>query len=131
VTRTMTRTELNNFLTILTAKQAELAGATGRRDGIAIERTADALDEVQLSAERELTTRNLERESRLLRNVRAALGRIAEDTYGTCLDCDEEISPKRLHAMPWATLCIACQELADQNSHRRFASHERVLTDAA
>src|SRR5580700_8634858 len=116
----MTRTELDNFRGILTAKQAELARATGKRDGIVIERTADAVDEVQLAAERELTTRGLERESRLLRNVRAALDRIGEGTYGACLECDEEISPKRLRAVPWAAFCITCQELADQDSQRRF-----------
>jgi DnaK suppressor protein len=47
-------------------------------------------------------------------NVRAALGRIAHGTYGKCLDCDEEISHKRLTAVPWATLCIVCQESADR-----------------
>ena len=127
----MTRTELNKFRTILTAKHAELARATGRRDGIAIERTPDALDEVQLATEREIITRNLDRGTKLLRNVRAALDQIAEGAYGTCLECDEEISHKRLHAMPWATLCIACQERADGNPLRSFAPQERFLRDAA
>ena len=127
----MTRTELNQFQTILTAKQADLSQATGRRDGIAIERTPDVLDEVQLAAERELTTRSLDRESRLLRNVRAALGRIGEGTYGTCFECDEEISHKRLRALPWATMCIACQEEADEKLGRRFSSQQRFLVDAA
>jgi DnaK suppressor protein len=121
----MTRTELKRFRTILTGKHAELSRATGRRDGIAIERTPDALDEVQLAAEREMITRSLERDSRLLLKVRAALDRIAEGAYGTCLDCDEEISHKRLHAMPWATLCITCQERADGNPQRSFAPQER------
>jgi DnaK suppressor protein len=127
----MTRTELNQFLTILTEKHGDLSQATGRRDDIAIERTPDVLDQVQLAAERELTTRSLDRESRLLRNVRAALGRIAEGTYGTCFECEEEISPKRLRALPWATLCIACQEEADDKLGRRFASQEKFLVDAA
>jgi len=127
----MTRTELNHFQTILTAKQADLSRATGRREGLAIERTPDALDEVQLAGERELTTRSLDRESRLLRNVRAALGRIAEGTYGACFECEEEISHKRLRALPWATLCIACQEEADEKLGRRFTSQERFLVDAA
>ena len=121
----MTRTELNKFRTILTGKHAELARATGRRDGIAIERTPDALDEVQLATEREMITRSLERDSRLLLKVRAALDRIAEGAYGTCLDCDEQISHKRLHAMPWATLCITCQERADGNPQRSFTPQER------
>jgi DnaK suppressor protein len=126
----MTRTERNKFQTILTSKHAELTRTTGRRDGIAIERTPDALDEVQLSAEREMITRNLERESKLLRDVRAALDQIAEGAYGTCLECDEEISHKRLQAMPWATLCIACQERADGSPRRSFAPQERFLRAA-
>jgi DnaK suppressor protein len=127
----MTRTELNKFQTILTAKHTELARATGKRDGIAIERTPDVVDEVQLAAEREMITRNLDRESRLLRKVRVALGQIAEGTYGTCLECEEEISHKRLNAMPWATLCITCQEQADRTQQRRFVPQERFLMDAA
>jgi DnaK suppressor protein len=127
----MTRTELNKFKTILTDKHAELARAAGRREDIAIERTPDALDQIQFAAARELTTRTLERQSELLRNVRAALERIAEGSYGTCLDCDEEISHKRLHAMPWTTLCIACQESADGNPRRSFASQESFLKEAA
>jgi DnaK suppressor protein len=127
----MTQTELNQFLTILTAKQADLSQASDKREDIAIERTPDVLDQVQLAAERELTTRSLDRESRLLRNVRAALGRIAEGTYGTCFECEEEISHKRLRAVPWATMCIGCQEEADEKVARRFTSQERFLVDAA
>lgn len=127
----MTRTELNQFLTILKAKNAELARAMGRRDGIAIERAPDALDEIQFAAARELTTRNLERQSELFRNVREALDRIADGTYGTCLQCDDEISHKRLNAMPWATLCIACQERADYNPRQRFESQKSSLKQAA
>src|SRR5262245_45256573 len=104
----MTRNELNQFLTILNGKHLELSQSAGRRDGIAIERTADALDEIRSAADRELTTRSLERQAGLLRSVRAALDRIADGSYGSCLDCEEEISHKRLRAMPWATLCINC-----------------------
>src|SRR5438067_13628873 len=94
----MTKTELNKYKALLEAKQAELAGGLRNREGIAIEKTADALDEVQLAGERELAIRNLDRESNLLRNVRGALGRIADGSYGTWRHCEEEISPKRLAA---------------------------------
>ena len=127
----MSRTELNKFRSILNAQQAELARALGRRDGITIERVPDVLDEVQFAAERELTTRGLERESRLLRNVRSALDRIAEGAYGTCLHCEDEISEKRLRAVPWAPLCISCQERADRNQQPSLAAQERFLADAA
>ena len=76
----MTKTEFDRFSNLLTARQAELARAVALREGIVIERTADALDEVQFAAARELRTRTLERESSLLRDVRMALDRIADDT---------------------------------------------------
>ena len=113
----MTRTDREKIQSSLTAKHEELSRAAARREGIAIERTADALDETQSAAARELTTRGLELEAKLLRNVRLALARIANGTYGTCLECEEEISQKRLQALPWAALCITCQEHADRNSH--------------
>jgi DnaK suppressor protein len=125
----MTRTELNNFRTVLNTKHTEATRALGRREDLAIERTPDALDEVQFAAARELSTRNLERESSILREVRAALDRIADGSYGTCLHCEEEISQKRLKAVPWATLCIACQEEADRNRQPEV-EYEKVLRAA-
>lgn len=110
----MNTNELKKYRAILAAKETELAPQLRKRDGMSIEKTADALDEVGLAAARELTSRNLERGSKTLRDVRAALRRIQEGGYGTCLDCEEEISSKRLHAMPWASLCIACQEDHDR-----------------
>ena len=111
----MIRTDREKFQAILKAMHEEICrSATGRED-IAIERTADALDETQSAAAREFTTRGLEREAKLSRNVRLALDRIADGSYGTCLECEDEISPKRLQALPWAALCITCQEHADRN----------------
>jgi len=127
----MTKNELNKYKTLLEAKQAELAGGLRNREGIAIEKTADALDEVQLAGERELAIRNLDRESIMLRNVRAALSRIADGSYGVCLHCDEDISPKRLNAVPWTAYCIRCQEAADRHEFETVEAVDSLLADAA
>ena len=111
----MTKNELKKFKEILETKREELEAFVRNREGIAIEKSPDALDEVQHAAERELAIRNLDRESNLLRNVRAALRRIEEGSFGVCLHCEEDISPKRLAAVPWTPFCIACQEIADRN----------------
>jgi DnaK suppressor protein len=110
----MTKTEVKKYKEILDTKRRELEGNVRNREGIAIEKTPDALDEVQHAAERELAIRNLDRESNLLRNVRGALARIEEGTFGVCLHCEEDINPKRLNAVPWAPYCITCQEMADR-----------------
>jgi DnaK suppressor protein len=111
----MTQTELDKYKKMLEAKQAELSAGLRNREDIAIEKTPDALDEVQLAGERELAIRNLDRESNLLRNVKGALARFADGSYGICLHCEEEIKAKRLDAVPWTKFCIRCQEAADRN----------------
>lgn len=127
----MTKTDLNRYRKILEARQSELAKVLRNRDGIAIEKSPDALDEVQHAAERELAIRNLDRESHLLRNVRAALQRIEDGTYGICLHCEEEISPKRLDAVPWTPFCIRCQEIADRQAEQGEETLEDLLVNAA
>jgi len=129
----MTKNDLNKYKTILETKQAELEAVLRNRDAIAIEKSPDALDEVQHAAERELAIRNLDRESNLLRSVRSALRRIDDETYGVCMHCEEDISPKRLHAVPWAGYCIRCQEIADRHRERMDDSElfEEVMSNAA
>jgi DnaK suppressor protein len=127
----MTKTELNKFKEILENKQAELAHVLRNREGIAIEKSPDALDEVQNAAERELAIRNLDRESNMLRNVRAALHRIDEGSFGVCAHCEEDISIKRLNAVPWAAYCIQCQEIADKNQVEGTDSLDDLLVHAA
>jgi DnaK suppressor protein len=119
----MTKNELEKYKTVLENKLKELSDALRNREDIAIEKTPDALDEVQLAGERELAIRNLDRESNLLRQVRGALSRLADGSYGTCLHCEEEISLKRLNAVPQTAYCITCQEAADRHE---FETNETV-----
>jgi DnaK suppressor protein len=127
----MTQVELDKFKKILEARQAELGGALRNREDIVIEKTPDALDEVQLAGERELAIRNLDRESNLLRQVRGALARLADGSYGTCMHCDEEISMKRLNAVPQTAFCIKCQEAADRHEFEEEQTLNDMLATAA
>ncbi len=49
-----------------------------------------------------------------LRNVEAALERIATGEFGTCVACGGAIGLKRLQALPSANHCIECQEQSEQ-----------------
>jgi len=111
----MTRNELNRFEKLLIARVAELERLGGYRDDIKVERSADQLDEIQQASERALAVSNLDREYTQLRNARAALRRIEDGSFGTCLECEEDIHPKRLAAVPWTPFCIQCQEALDRN----------------
>ena len=124
----MTKNELKKFKEILQARQAELELFVRNREGIAIEKSPDALDEVQYAGERELAIRSLHRESTLLR---IALARLAGGTYGACLHCDEEISTRRLTAAPWSTYCLKCQEAADRREFEVVDVPDSFIADAA
>ena len=127
----MTKTERKRYQTILESMEGDLAGRLGNRDGIAIEKSPDPLDEVQFAGERELAIRGLHRESNMLRRVHAALDRLARETYGDCLHCDEQISPKRLAAAPWSVYCLTCQEAADCREFEATEAPDSFLVDAA
>jgi DnaK suppressor protein len=51
-------------------------------------------------------------EIELLRAVEEALRRIQDGAFGTCQECREPISEKRLDAVPWAKFCRRCEEAA-------------------
>lgn len=127
----MTKSELNEYKSALDARQAELVRMLRNRDSIAIERCPDTLDEVQHATERELATRSLDCDSNLLRNVRAALDRIEEGSFGVCLHCEEYISSKRLAATPSTAFCDVCQEIADRSQHNGAETIGELLVNVA
>ena len=127
----MTKSELKKFKATLAARQSELEGLIRNREAAAIETSADALDQIQHAVERELALGTLARESSGLRETRAALRRIDDGSYGTCLDCEEEINLKRLAAVPWAARCIACQDRADREGTAAEDDVESMQSEAA
>lgn len=55
-----------------------------------------------------------ENESKQLTLIDEALRRIEDDEFGLCMNCENEITSKRLEAIPWARYCLNCQELVEQ-----------------
>lgn len=126
----MTNAEIKKYRETLEAKQAELTYLLRNREGIEIEKSPDALDEVQRASEREFAIRTLDRESALLRNVRAALQRIKQDQFGVCMHCEEDISVKRMNAVPWTPYCIECQEQYDRKQFVADEAFDDMLVSA-
>lgn len=74
----------------------------------------DPADKASNSYTKELLFSQSTNERNTLRLIEDAIERISEGTYGECLNCGEEIQPKRLDAVPWTPYCIRCQELQEQ-----------------
>jgi DnaK suppressor protein len=124
----MDASQLEQFRHVLEELLEGLEDPFGRRDEIAVENTPDALDQVQNAADRALAIRQLELDSSRLRGLKNALGRIEDGTYGICLRCDEDISLKRLKALPWAAYCINCQDAADREESEAAGHDEHVAS---
>ncbi len=53
---------------------------------------------------------------RTLHDINLALGRIADGSYGRCLSCGHQIQKERLDALPYASYCLDCKELREEQS---------------
>jgi len=126
-----TKIELGTFQRSLKRKQIELGDGNRKREALSIEDSPDELDRIQHAQQRDFAIGALDRNNKLLREVQAALDRLEAGTFGICLDCEKEISMKRLVAVPWAASCIVCREAADTMTNRPWNGTGELLASAA
>lgn len=74
-----------------------------------LEAAMDSGDQALVDLEREMGISLQEMRNQERKNIDDALDSLDEGTYGACAECGEEISEKRLHALPFARLCVECQ----------------------
>lgn len=75
-----------------------------------------AVDVNEMMDERAIRTNQRE----LLQQVNQALARIENGTYGICSNCNKPINEKRLKAIPWASLCMDCEEQLGPAANREY-----------
>jgi DnaK suppressor protein len=109
----MSKKDLKGCRRALEAKRAELLSRYYKTEGLAVERVPDSIEELTQEVQRNLAVDALNRKAEVLRQVMQALERIAGGKYGVCLACEKPISPKRLAALPWAALCLECQQTVE------------------
>lgn len=96
-------------------------GASGEGQGVldAAETTeADIQDDIELAL--------IQMKSETLHKIEEALYRLDEETYGNCNECGDEISERRLRALPFAVRCKDCEEAREMAELReRHLSQRR------
>jgi DnaK suppressor protein len=90
---------------------------------------SDVVDAALDAAQDEISSQLAEVESRELASIERALVRIREGVYGVCEVCAAKIPIARLNALPYATMCIECQQAAEDGTleDRRAADWSRVV----
>jgi DnaK suppressor protein len=71
--------------------------------------TGDSADVAFEAGSDEMASHLAELDSRELSQIERALHRLKQGTYGLCESCGDKIPIGRLNALPYSTLCIACQ----------------------
>lgn len=99
------REEISN--TLLRADAETYADIAGEVHDLEDESLADLLTDV--------THAEITRDVEEIRDIEAALQRLAAGTYGVCVRCDKSIHRERLDAYPTAKRCLPCQQLHERN----------------
>lgn len=100
-------------------------------DEARVEPAADVLDQIQGYEAREFALRGIDRRTRQHREIQQALQRLDQPDYGLCVDCEEEISARRLQAVPWAQRCVKCQERHEAATLPEALGEETVMAHSA
>lgn len=118
--KSLGRPQIRRFKKALEAKAAEIrANLQSSAAAKALARGDEPLDLEELPAQSHEEWIFLNRNSldvMLLREIDDALERIDDGSYGTCMECEEPISLKRLEALAWARYCVPCQEALASDS---------------
>jgi DnaK suppressor protein len=103
------------------ALRMALTGDMSLLNELASQTKGDVVDWALDAAYNELGSQLAEVESRELVMIENALKRMKQGDYGVCEGCEGDIPLARLQALPYATHCIQCQRLSEQNGGRGAA----------
>jgi len=95
--------------------RTQRGGAVSRAESAANALAAASDDQASADAQRDVAFALEERESADLVAIDAALQRIADGSYGLCVDCGVSIPTARLHANPTAMRCVDCQTAREKD----------------
>lgn len=113
---------LGRYRQALLAKRKEVADKAALAADINVApKASEDMEQALNSYEHELAISRREGFWSQLRLIDEALRRMEKGIYGSCLECGEEIAPTRLQVVPWARLCLLCQE----DEERRAALDKR------
>ncbi len=111
--------DLKYFREQLVAKRKELIQVVQKTEDYGREanseaETMDIADKASSSYTKEFMFSKSNADRRQLQKIADAIVRLDDGEFGNCVNCEEEIGRKRLEAVPWAELCIKCQQLEEE-----------------
>ncbi len=114
----MEKRKMRVFRDKLLDRRESLVGQVQQAELYSRERDAEATqDPADMAANaytKELLVSMSDNDRKLLKLIDEALERIEEGSYARCVHCNEALPERRLDAVPWARLCVRCQDLQER-----------------
>ena len=107
----MEPSEILKYREILTSKRDDILGSAPARTP-SVEpgsKSGDWIDQSSQESDLHVRLALKQTDTKLLRAIEEAIHRIDHGTYGICMECENEIAPARLEAVPWTRVCIDCK----------------------
>lgn len=110
----MSKKQMDKTREQLLSKLADMMGSSPRLDEYLGDWSNDPMDQVQSRADMDMAVSFVNTDFETKRAIKKAIARLDAGAYGICEECEEEINPKRLDAIPWTTMCVNCREAHDE-----------------
>lgn len=101
---------LDYFKELFLQRQASIMKSSAARATEELDNEGDETDQVQNMMLKSISDKLTDRDKQSLQIISNCLKKINDSSFGLCEECEEEISEKRLMALPYASLCISCAE---------------------
>ena len=85
----------------------------------------DAAESTEADIQDDIEFALIQMKTETLKKIEDALRRLEEDTYGNCFECGDEISERRLRALPFAVRCKECEEAREVAQQRERMMAQR------
>lgn len=95
-------------------------GALGEGQGV-----LDAAESSEADIQDDIEFALIQMKSETLHKIEEALARLDEGTYGYCFECGDEVSERRLRALPFAVRCKDCEEAREVAAQRERHNQRR------
>ncbi|HUE84340.1 MAG TPA: TraR/DksA family transcriptional regulator [Pyrinomonadaceae bacterium] len=114
----MEKRKMRVFRDKLLDRRESLVGQVQQAELYSRERDAEATqDPADMAANaytKELLVSMSDNDRKLLKLIDEALERIEVGSYARCVHCGDALPERRLDAVPWARLCVRCQDLQER-----------------
>jgi DnaK suppressor protein len=101
-------------------RDVRAVGASGEGQGV-----LDAAETSEADIQDDIEFALIQMKSETLHKIEEALSRLEEGTYGNCFECGDEISERRLRALPFAVRCKDCEEAREIAERRERQLSQR------